>query len=185
MKLVAEQFFVVEFAAKNPSTHMLVHGRAGVGKSVVRDSIVECCRGTTSVILGPTGMSVSAKMPTPYVFTCARFLKATPATIKDVNALASSGVLLGKDIIKRAQIIIEEAGMLSPTEFCALNVALQKAIGSRKPFGGIRIIIFCDVLQLKPVEGTYFFETDAFGALHSRMTAFELEMVHRRKWVVV
>lgn len=155
IKLSFEQACVVEYAAKNPGTHMLVHGRAGVGKSVVRDKIVEVCRGTKSIILGPTGMSINSKMPTPFVYTCARFLKATPSSIKSVTKLASNGLLLADTLLRKSHLLLEEAGMISPTEFCALDLALQGVLKNTLPFGGLRLIIFCDVLQLKPVEGMY------------------------------
>lgn len=155
MQLCHEQVTVIAFAAKNPGTHMLVHGRAGVGKSYVRDKIIEVCQGTTSIVLGPTGMSINRKMPTPFVYTCARFLRATPESIRDCTNLAAHELAVPPNVLRRGQIIFEEAGMISPVEFCAMDKALQASLGVRKPFGGLRVILFCDVLQLRPVDGMH------------------------------
>lgn len=76
-------------------------------------------------------------------------------------------------------IIIDEAGMCDLNTFCFLNCFLQFCRKNKLPFGGVRIILVGDVLQLPPIskarktpdytrisnsrEGEFFFQSRVFG----------------------
>lgn len=67
-------------------------------------------------------------------------------------------------------LIIDEAGMCEKNQFHFLECFLRKVKNSTSPFGGVRIILIGDVLQLEPVgdaknsskTGGYFFEDVKF-----------------------
>lgn len=66
-------------------------------------------------------------------------------------------------------VIVDEAGMCDMDLFYFLHIFLQKIRNCDKPFGGVRIILVGDILQLAPIvdknlgrNGKYFFEADIF-----------------------
>lgn len=71
--------------------------------------------------------------------------------------------------------------MVSCDEFAALDTHLRTALGVALPFGGLRVVLFCDVLQLQPVDGRYFWMTRPFVRLEQRIIVFELTTNHRIK----
>lgn len=175
----ADQASVVRYVVKNPSINVLVHGRAGVGKSFVRDTCIEACTGTKTIVVGPTGLSIDTlPAKVEYKFTLSRFLCAKGSTLGDV-ALLGQRLAVPTSVLQRSQIFIEEAGMLSAAEFTALHRALVRTLGVHKPFGGVRLVLFCDLLQLRPVNNKFFWETTAFYEMDPNLVMFELTVNHR------
>lgn len=167
----SDQREVVRFIVENPGTHVLVHGRAGVGKSYVRDMCVEQCGGVNTIVVGPTGLSIDA-VRTRHAYTLCRFLNGCSE--------GGKGVVVDVGLLRRSQVVVEEAGMVSPREWVALDQTLRDVLGHpHVPFGGVRLVLFCDLLQLRPVDGHYFWNLPTFQPPRFAMTVFELTTNHR------
>ena len=117
----------------------LVTGAAGTGKTVVRDVIAAK---VPSVVLGPTGMSVSNSAG----MTVARYLRATRKTSRDVRRLAASMTVPPN--VPHFTVIIEEASMVGTADWLALDLGLRKHLRVQRPFGGVRVVLFGDFCQL-------------------------------------
>lgn len=66
-------------------------------------------------------------------------------------------------------VIVDEAGMCDKDVFFFLHRFLQKIKNNNRPFGGVRIILVGDILQLAPIvhkslgrQGKFFFEENIF-----------------------
>ena len=55
-------------------------------------------------------------------------------------------------------VIIDEISMVKADMLYMLNLKLQEIKDNKKPFGGVAIMAFGDIFQLKPVCGRYIFE---------------------------
>ena len=123
--LNSDQRRVVELLKTNRS--FAVYGAAGTGKSVVRDYIA---KKVPCAVLGPTGMSMCGAGG----MTVARFLKATPKTIRNAGALSRSMSRIPNS--EHFTVIIDEAPMVATVEILALDRGLKLARKSPRPFGG-------------------------------------------------
>ena len=76
------------------------------------------------------------------------FFKFPPRFIskKDVKFLYDK-----EKINKLDTLLIDESSMLRADLFDAINHSLKKNRGNKKPFGGVQIILFGDLLQLPPI----------------------------------
>ena len=137
------------------NAHLAVFGGAGTGKSHVRDEIAAVI---PAIILGPTGLSViRAGM------TIARFLGAR-VNAADAKTLAAN--FAPPDNLSAHVIIIDEISMVAPEDLAALDLALRNACNRALVFGGLRIILIGDPLQMEPVNAPLlFFETYAYEQL--------------------
>ena len=103
-----------------------VYGAAGTGKSAVRDRIAQL---VPAITLGPTGMCVAGTAGV----TVARFLR-------DRHHRIAVGA--------HHTVIVEEVAMVGTADFVALDAVLKRRLRSRRPFGGLRVVLFGDYLQL-------------------------------------
>ncbi len=85
-------------------------------------------------------------------------------------------------------VFIDEISMVGNGMFSFLDLRLQQIMGTKKPFGGLSIITFGDLLQLKPVFDHWIFENskDGYSALATNLwqqyfQMFELSEVMRQK----
>lgn len=143
--------------ALTSTAHMAVFGGAGTGKTYLRDQIaaqIPC------FILGPTGASVTGARN---AWTIARFLGAREGA-SDAHSVVANFV--PPPNLTSHTIIVDEIGMVGPENLTALDKALRSAADHRRVFGGLRVILIGDPLQLEPVgELGYFFETSAYAEL--------------------
>ena len=63
-------------------------------------------------------------------------------------------------------VIIDEISMVKADMLYMLDLKLQEVKENRKPFGGVAILSFGDIFQLKPVCGRYIFERPSNPAFH-------------------
>jgi hypothetical protein len=61
-------------------------------------------------------------------------------------------------------IFIDEISMVGKKMFNFINLRLQEIKGSSKPFGGVSVVVFGDLFQLKPVMDSWIF-SQPFGSL--------------------
>ena len=164
--------------------NLFITGKAGSGKS----TLLEYFRQNTKknyAILAPTGITaIKAKGQTVH-----SFFKFPPRFIskKDVKFLYDK-----EKINKLNTLLIDESSMLRADLFDAINHSLKKNRGNKKPFGGVQIILFGDLLQLPPIvsdldkevvekfypKGEFFFNSKSFPA--GKFTVRELSKIFRQ-----
>jgi len=164
--------------------NLFITGKAGSGKS----TLLEYFRQNTKknhAILAPTGITaIKAKGQTVHAF-----FKFPPRFIskKDVKFLYDK-----EKINKLDTLLIDESSMLRADLFDAINHSLKKNRGNKKPFGGVQIILFGDLLQLPPIvsdldkevvekfypKGEFFFNSKSFPA--GKFAVRELSRIFRQ-----
>lgn len=166
--------------------NVFITGRAGTGKS----TLLKYFRDKTdknTVVVAPTGVAaLNVKGQTIHSFF--RFKPdITPDKVKKIT-------IKNKEIYKKIDIlIIDEISMVRADLFDSMDI-FMKRFGKRKnkPFGGVQIICFGDLYQLKPVvnkeerhifyefyDSPYFFSSLVFNELN--MEYVELEKIYRQK----
>ena len=176
--------------------YLIGHGGAGAGKSTVIHTVSKWCQ----LILSKEGDSIDC----PYIIKTA-FTGTAASNIDGQTLHTSFGFNFDNkhyslsDKVrdeKRAMfrnlklIIIDEVSMVKADMLYQLDMKLQELkerIGV--PFGGVAILAFGDILQLRPVLGAFAFEkpkNNEFHAtfkLHNRWEMFKvinLEVNHRQ-----
>lgn len=174
MELTTSQSEFVE-AALAGKTSTLLLGKAGVGKSVAIRAVIERAdeEGKSFFVAAPTG----------------------------VAALAIGGNTIHYlvNILKRVKIshldfiLIDEASMIRADLFDAFDQAMRTAMSKNLPFGGVRVALVGDPMQLPPVmkkgdadsdrvaklyPAPYFFSSYAFGEMDWKI--IELEKIFRQ-----
>ncbi|MEM9670295.1 MAG: AAA family ATPase [Pseudomonadota bacterium] len=147
--------------------NLFLTGRAGTGKTTLLKRFLEEAREDT-VVLAPTGVAaMNAGGQTIH-----SFFKLPPRLIEppDIKRLRN-----GRVIRTLKTMIIDEISMVRADMLDAIDKSLKLNRGSKRPFGGVRMILAGDLHQLPPVirgeEGTiledrygggYFFNAPAF-----------------------
>ena len=167
-----EQVTNAVFSGQN----VLVLGGAGVGKSVLQESLMMVL-GSDTVPVASTGVaalnvqgitahrafSLPFGIPTPKDYE--NYLKKRSLTTK---------ALFGKNrAVNRIQF--DEIGMFRSDPFDFMDKSLKSIYKNNDPFGGLQMCLFGDLSQIPPVvkpderqylkqmfNGHYFFSTDAF-----------------------
>lgn len=82
---------------------------------------------------------------------------------------------------KKAKVlIIDEISMMSGDLLDKLSILGQKLRGKKEPFGGIKVVFFCDFLQLPPVKSDLFC-FDAICWRRLNIQVFHLNEIMRQK----
>lgn len=149
--------------------NVFITGPGGVGKSVLVNKIRELYDSST-IFLSPTGVAaLNIKGSTIH-----RQFKFPLGLLDDARCKhvhqSVEDLFRDKETIKR--IVIDEISMVRADLFTAIDQNLQRARRSRKPFGGIQIIVVGDFFQLPPVlqDGTS--EADMFYKMYSSPFCF-------------
>lgn len=159
------QAFLTDF--RKEDKHWMVQGPGGTGKSfLIREltKSLECGFSGEYAVLGTTGVaSLNIKGRTVNSYFCLGDLS------KDVeyyfNKLLEFDARV-EEIKKLRFLILEEVSMMSPQLFYMVNEILRRIKKKNIPFGGVRICMFGDFLQLPPIPknhqdvGSFIFETE-------------------------
>ncbi|MEM9226093.1 MAG: AAA family ATPase, partial [Pseudomonadota bacterium] len=147
--------------------NLFLTGRAGTGKTTLLRKFMAHA-GDSAIVLAPTGvaaMNVGGQ-------TLHSFFKFPPRLIEpqDVKRLRTARLLKAAETI-----IIDEISMVRADMLDAIDRSLKLNRGSKRPFGGVRMILSGDLHQLPPVVrgdedpilnerygGAYFFNAPAF-----------------------
>ena len=147
--------------------NLFLTGRAGTGKTtMLRRFLAEA--GENTVVLAPTGVAaMNAGGQTIH-----SFFKLPPRLIEPTDIKRLRGVRLIKAI---ETMIIDEVSMVRSDMLDAIDMSLRLNRGSKRPFGGVRMILSGDLHQLPPVArgnegeilderygGHYFFNAPGF-----------------------
>jgi ATP-dependent DNA helicase PIF1 len=82
---------------------------------------------------------------------------------------------------KKAKVlIIDEISMMSGELLDKLSILGQRLRGKKEPFGGIRLVLFCDFLQLPPVKSDIFC-FDAICWRRLELEVYHLDQIMRQK----
>ncbi|WP_300375539.1 AAA family ATPase [Henriciella sp.] len=158
-----------EWVAKGAGAqgNLFLTGRAGTGKTtMLRRFLAEA--GENTVVLAPTGVAaMNAGGQTIH-----SFFKLPPRLIEPTDIKRLRGVRLIKAI---ETLIIDEISMVRADMLDAIDKSLRLNRGSKRPFGGVRMILSGDLHQLPPVArgeeaeilnqrygGHYFFNAPGF-----------------------
>lgn len=152
---------------RSPTGNVFLTGRAGTGKTTLLRKYLSQAD-DKAVVLAPTGiaaMNIGGQ-------TIHSFFKFPPRLLDQGDVKRLRNVRLIK---KLETIIIDEISMVRADMLDAIDKSLQLNRGSKKPFGGVRMILAGDLHQLPPVVGRdegeilmerygnpYFFRAEAF-----------------------
>jgi len=147
--------------------NLFLTGRAGTGKTTMLRQFMEAA-GDSAIVLAPTGVAaMNAGGQTLH-----SFFKFPPRLIEpqDVKRLRTARLMKTIDTL-----IIDEISMVRADMLDAIDRSLKLNRGSKRPFGGVRMILSGDLHQLPPVVrgeeieilnerygGSYFFNAPAF-----------------------
>ena len=210
-QLVDEQMvtlnMIVEFcrtivkAKRNPSLiqvippRMVVHGGAGTGKS----TLIRVISQWVQIILQAPGDDIN----------CPYLIRAAPTGMAAANiegltlhsafklnfgnsyiSLSDKNRDLFRNIYNNLQIvIIDEFSMMKSDQLYQIHQRLCEIKENDEPFGKCSVILFGDLMQLKPVRGAYIFEKPKFEKysqvfdvfnLWEMFDSIELEQNHRQ-----
>ena len=150
-RLCDEQLALVDLIIKGKN--VFYTGSAGCGKSTVLKHFVPLLRheGKKVDILAPTGraaLEINGRTLHNYAGWVPHSL-AHPLHILENKAC-------GKKVWKRLRatdvLIIDEISMVANHVFERLNCIMKAARGSKKPFGGVQMVVTGDFCQLPPVN---------------------------------
>lgn len=167
--------------------HIFITGKAGTGKS----TLLEYFRDHTTknvVVIAPTGVAaVNVKGQTIHSFF--RFKPdITPETVKNIRLRKEN-----REIYQNLDaVIIDEVSMVRADLLDCIDVFLRKyGPSSRRPFGGIQMILIGDLYQLPPVvtrseesifrdiyKSPYFFSSNIFETIETEF--IDLSKIYRQ-----
>ncbi len=181
------------------SDSVFITGKAGTGKSTLLRYFLEKT-GKEVVVLAPTGVA-ALNVDGQTIHSFFRF--STHVTPQEVKKKRFSGdqIALFKAL---KTIVIDEVSMVRADLMDCVSLALQKARGSKLPFGGLQMIFIGDLYQLPPVVASpeerelfrtvyaspYFFDAKVLEDLpngetsasrHFPLHMVELEKIYRQK----
>lgn len=168
--VLTEEFKNVFSKIENDNSNLFITGKAGCGKS----TLLEYFRQNTKknhAILAYTGLAaIRARGMTIHSFFKfpSRFIQKKDKEIK---------LLKDREFLKRLDtLLIDECSMVRADLFDAVDESLRKNRKNKKPFGGVQIILFGDLLQIAPIvtksdreiidqiypQGSFFFNSKVF-----------------------
>ena len=170
--------------------HVFLTGRAGTGKTTLIRQWVEARRRTLDIaIVAPTGVAALNLGGQ----TIHRFLNLhgrSPARMEARHAH-------GERYRRLDAIVLDEVSMCRSDLMDAVDIALRAARHDSRPFGGVRMIMVGDLLQLPPVvtgedrtlfappdglPGPWFFQSNAIRRILAKgqLSMIELTQVRRQ-----
>ena len=140
---------------------LLVHGGAGTGKSHVIDVLSQC----TEKIFRTSGDAPNQPYVLKLAFTGSAAKIIRGQTIHSVFHFKFSNNIMSapektrdrmrSDLQNLKLIIIDEISLVQAEMLYQIHYRLSKEIFQNDlPFGGVAVVVFGDIMQIKPVKGT-------------------------------
>lgn len=180
----------LDYLIENIDEHILVLGRAGTGKTTLVKNFMASTKENAAVV-APTGIAaLNAGGRTIHSFFCFK----PGITLEDVEELSYER-RPPRIITKLETLVIDEVSMVRADLLDCIDRYLQLARNrERLPFGGVRLILVGDLLQLPPVvteeeksffgnmyETEYFFSSSSFKRIEPDLTVIELTEIYRQE----
>ena len=124
-------------------TNLFITGKAGSGKSTLLEYFRQNTNKNFATLAFQGITAIKAKGQTIH-----SFFKLGPHFLgkDDVKELRDKQVIQNLDTI-----LIDEISMVRADLFDSIDLSLKKNRKNEKPFGGVQIVLFGDVMQLDPV----------------------------------
>ncbi|HBI40239.1 MAG TPA: hypothetical protein DDY16_04750, partial [Tenacibaculum sp.] len=198
--IVLEYIKKIIICRKKPIHHVapkiIIQGGAGSGKSSVIHVIVQL----VEKLLRQSGDNVEHPYILPLSFTGTAAANIDGMTLHSAFNFPFSNEFISladkmrdqkREILKNLKIIIiDEFSMVRADMFYQLDLRLRELLQNpNEPFGGCCVLLFGDLLQLKPVMGKYIFELPRsqdyhasfhIGSLWQTFSVVELLTNHRQ-----
>lgn len=173
-------------------SHVLVTGRAGTGKSTLLNYYLSITEKQGAVV-APTGVA-AVNVGGETIHSFFKFHPGITVEEAQKNALRRKD----KEIYEKLEeLIIDEISMVRADLLDCVEAFLRTIRRQKRPFGGVRLIMFGDLYQLPPVvtneekkeiearyDSPFFFSSFAYQALESQLTdrveRVELQQIYRQ-----
>ena len=147
--------------------NLIITGAAGTAKSTNIRSIIRDYGQTKKIVLcSTTGISaVNIGGQTLHSFLNIGLCKTNDIE-REFNRIVRSPYNKWEQVRQADILIIDEASMLDGFLFTLIEQILRHIRNNQEPFGGLTVILVCDLYQLPPVQleqNKYFFETETFA----------------------
>lgn len=171
---------------EHSAKHIFISGRAGTGKS----TLLQLFRSTSHkriAVVAPTGVAaLNVKGQTIH-----SFFKFAPRllSVSDIKKARNPKLYQNLEIL-----VIDEISMVRADVMDNMDYFLRLNRQDKRPFGGVRVILFGDLFQLPPVvagdferqylseryKTPYFFSSHAYKSVMHEMETIELNTVYRQ-----
>ena len=164
------------------NANLFITGKAGSGKSTLLEYFIQNTNKNFVTLAFQGITAIKAKGQTIH-----SFFKFPPhfITKENIKELRDKKVIQNLDTI-----LIDEISMVRADLFDAIDLSLKKNRNNNKPFGGVQIILFGDVMQIDPIVGAddevmqkfypgpFFFNSNSFSK--DDFKQFELTKIFRQ-----
>ncbi|PIC21571.1 hypothetical protein B9Z55_026360 [Caenorhabditis nigoni] len=136
--------------------HILVHGQAGSGKSLLLKYIADGVRshfGSTDSCIVTAPVAIAANLIGGRTIHSTFVLEWGQVDAKEFmnDATNLKNVTWGKG---SKVLLIDNINFVGAVDFARIDHRLQQVTGVNKPFGGLSVIVFGDFHQVKPVSSS-------------------------------
>lgn len=185
---------VLNYLRAIPSGITFVHGKAGCGKTYLINRLVSEVSGCQ--VLTPTNLAASlykgARTLHSFFHGALDNLDEGYQNPQNLSPSRSMGIALRLQGIR--MLIFDEISMVRSDFFEMMNQICQNALSSKKPFGGIPVVLVGDLFQLPPIVsedavfdylkieygGIYFFDSHVIQKEIQNIKLFELTKSYRQ-----
>lgn len=173
------------YILKETNIPLFITGKAGSGKSTFIKLATTICPNKHS-ILAPTGiaaLNVNGETIHSFFHLPHRFMLPDDPEMKKIM----DGAIVNKDIVEIELLIFDEISMVSSAMLDCINLILQKACNSDKPFAGKKVLFVGDPFQLPPIvknedryslhskyESEFFFHSEVFQEVNPLRIEFQI-----------
>jgi len=180
--ILTEEFEQTYKLINDTNSNLFITGKAGSGKSTLLEYFRQNTNKNFATLAFQGITAIKAKGQTIH-----SFFKFPPhfITKENIKELRDKKVIQNLDTI-----LIDEISMVRADLFDAIDLSLKKNRNNNKPFGGVQIILFGDVMQIDPIVGAddevmqkfypgpFFFNSNSFSK--DDFKQFELTKIFRQ-----
>jgi ATP-dependent DNA helicase PIF1 len=152
MNLDSEQENVIKEILRNSSQNYFVTGAAGTGKSTLLRHLQHILKTPVTASTGIAAVNINGVTLHSYL--------GVGLCQGEITQIVSRISRQRREHYKVANLIIDEISMLSAESLDKFSEIAKHVTGKNQEFGGIRIIMFGDFMQLPPVQGNFAFTSD-------------------------